>query len=296
MNHEDLVTNVGPYPSPTVTSGVSWGAIFAGALVSASMWLLLHILGTSIGLTAIDPETSSLRAIGIGTGVWSLIAPLLALFLGGLAAGRLAGPMSWLTGAIHGAVVWSLATLATLSLLWMTLTAVLGGAVAAGAEMAPAMSGAAMQAMEECTPETLGVVSDELLAPVNHRLRAEGKPAVTDRQLRDALRDGLKMAVKQGRMDRLIVVSVLTRDTPMTQAEASDVATSLQRRFDESVARVSDVAKKRTLEAAEAMGKALLGLSLAMVLGLVAAVGGAVLSGRHEMTRARRVGPGRGLT
>ncbi len=34
---------------------VSWGAIFAGALVSISTLLLLNLLGAAIGFASIDP-------------------------------------------------------------------------------------------------------------------------------------------------------------------------------------------------------------------------------------------------
>ena len=87
----------------------SWGAVLAGATISLGMWMLLHVLGLGTGLTAIDPDDpNSLEAIGMGTGIWSLIVPLVALFLGGLATAKVAGPITRLGGAIHGAVLWAL--------------------------------------------------------------------------------------------------------------------------------------------------------------------------------------------
>src|SRR5688572_16152819 len=65
----------------------SWGAVFAGAIVSIGIWLLLYVLGLGIGLTAINPaEVGSLRGAGLTTGIWSLIVPIVAMFLGGIAA------------------------------------------------------------------------------------------------------------------------------------------------------------------------------------------------------------------
>src|SRR5438477_10327762 len=65
-----------------------WSAVFAGAVVSVGLWVLLQMLGTGIGLAVIDTnDPHSLRGIGIGTGIWSVIAPLLALFFGGMVAG-----------------------------------------------------------------------------------------------------------------------------------------------------------------------------------------------------------------
>ena len=46
--------------------------------------LLPGIGGLALGLSAVNPEaTNSLRGTGIFTGIWSLVIPLIALFLGG---------------------------------------------------------------------------------------------------------------------------------------------------------------------------------------------------------------------
>jgi hypothetical protein len=64
-----------------IVSPVGWSAIFAAATVAVGTWLVLHLIGIGVGLTAIDPtDASSLRRVGIGTGIWSLIAPIIALF------------------------------------------------------------------------------------------------------------------------------------------------------------------------------------------------------------------------
>ena len=72
MNQDDSVTSVGPAPGPVVTTGVAWGAIIAGTLIACGVWLLLHLLGMGVGLTAIEPhDVGSLRGVGVGTGVWT---------------------------------------------------------------------------------------------------------------------------------------------------------------------------------------------------------------------------------
>src|SRR5690349_14919798 len=91
---------------------LSWAAIFGGTIVALGLWVLLCSLGLALGLSAIDPANpGSARAAGIGTGVWSLVAPLIALFIGGMVASRTAGIVDRVGGAIHGAVLWSLATI-----------------------------------------------------------------------------------------------------------------------------------------------------------------------------------------
>jgi hypothetical protein len=109
-----------PAQGPTVSversaivSPIGWSSIFAAAVVAIGAWIVLHMLGMSIGLITIDPnDASNLKKIGIGTGVWSLIAPIVALFIGGLVAGRLAPTINTANAVIHGAVVWALSVMA----------------------------------------------------------------------------------------------------------------------------------------------------------------------------------------
>lgn len=96
-----------------IVSPIGWSAILAATAVAIGAWIVLHLLGISIGLITINPDdASNLKSIGIGTGVWSLIAPIVALFIGGLVAGRLAPTINTANAAIHGAVVWALSVIA----------------------------------------------------------------------------------------------------------------------------------------------------------------------------------------
>jgi hypothetical protein len=103
---------------------ISWGAIFAGAVVAIVLQVALGLLGTGVGFAVAEPG----EALAIGAGIWWLVSGLLALFVGGFVAGHLAGVARNADGFIHGAVMWAVATLFSL---WMLTTAV--GAVAGGA-------------------------------------------------------------------------------------------------------------------------------------------------------------------
>src|SRR5204863_4313236 len=86
-----------------------WSAVFAGAVCSIGLWMLLQLLGLGLGLTAVDADNiRSLRGAGITTTVWSLIAPLVAMFFGGLLTGKLAQTYEHRLAAIHGVLMWSL--------------------------------------------------------------------------------------------------------------------------------------------------------------------------------------------
>src|SRR4051812_32822423 len=97
-----------------------WGAVFAGAAVSIGLWILLQTLGMGAGLAAIDTnDAGNLRSVGIGTTVWSLIVPLIALFIGGLIAGRFTGTRVPRIGSIHGLVMWAITSvLGVIMMIW----------------------------------------------------------------------------------------------------------------------------------------------------------------------------------
>ena len=109
---------------------MSWGALFAGTVAALGIWILLFALGVALGLSTVDPqEAGSLRSSGIFTGVWSLVTPLIALFIGGMIAARSVGPLNRLGGGVHGLVVWSLTAVAGVWLIANLFGGVLGGAV-----------------------------------------------------------------------------------------------------------------------------------------------------------------------
>ena len=108
-----------------------WSAVIAGATVAVATWVVLQLIGMGAGLAAIDLDdtTGSLRGIGIGTTLWSILAPLIAMFVGGLVAGRLATTFDQKVGAAHGFVSWAIASLAgVLAVAWL-VSAIAGGAV-----------------------------------------------------------------------------------------------------------------------------------------------------------------------
>jgi hypothetical protein len=107
MDKEDIVVIRVPLK-------LSWGAIFGGTFVAAGVWILLYTFGL---------------ALGVSMGMWSFIAPVLALFVGGLVTARCAGFVDRASGAIHGAVMWGLTMLAGTILIGIALSSLLGSMV-----------------------------------------------------------------------------------------------------------------------------------------------------------------------
>lgn len=271
-NREDIAT---------WSSRISWGALFAGGTFSVGVWILLHVLGLAAGLTSIDPNSpSSLRAAGIGTGIWSILASLIALFAGGAVAARIAGPVDRLNGALHGAVLWALTTVTALVFIASIAGMAIGGAARAGG----AVAGLAGDLAEGRNPlQALGINATELLTPLNQQLQAQGKPPVTPEQLQEALREGVRTGVQQGHFDREVLIGALVRSTSLTRADVTELANQVDQRAGRLGERIERM-QTGALQAAESTGKGLWWVFGSLLLGLFAAIGGA-LSGVSAQQR-----------
>jgi len=69
------------------------GCHFCGFVTALSNIFLLNLIGVGIGFASIDSleESSPLEGLGIGTLIYWILTNLIALFTGGMVAGRLAG-------------------------------------------------------------------------------------------------------------------------------------------------------------------------------------------------------------
>jgi hypothetical protein len=252
---------------------ISWSAIFAGTVFALALWILLYVFGMAAGLTALDPQDpSTARAVGIGTGIWSVVAALIALGVGGYFAANLANVRRKGAGAEHGAVLWGLCTVLGIVLLGATIGQVVGAAgqaAAAGPQVA----------------EFLDITAQDAVEPLNERLREEGKPTVTAAQLRSTMQDAAGTAVREGRLDREVLMGSIVRNTQLDRQDAEALAATIETRVQEAGL------TERALQVGEDVGKALWWVFLAMVLGLLAAILGGVLGARRgagEITERRR--------
>jgi hypothetical protein len=275
-----------------VGSNARWGAVLAGALMAIATWLVLYLFGIGVGLTAIDPSDSNpLRGVGVGTGVWSAIAPIIALFVGGLVASRLAPTPNALNRALHGGLVWAVSAIVMVIMLYTVLTNVVGGLATTGAKVAGSATTAvtsSLSSLDSDSLEALGIDGEQVLAPINERLRTAGKPAVTTTQLRAAAKDAVSQAIQTGSFDRAAMTRALARNTPLSQRDAEEIATAVEDRWTAIKARLDELADRArvaSLEAAEATGKAVMAASIAFLLALAASIGGALITGRHDRRR-----------
>lgn len=75
-----------------LSSGVSWGGVLGGAFVAAALALILLLLATGLGLSAVSPwsyEGASAKTVGIAAIAWMVFTHLSSSATGGYLAGRL---------------------------------------------------------------------------------------------------------------------------------------------------------------------------------------------------------------
>lgn len=111
-----------------VRSRASWSAVFAGAMVALTLYLLLTLFGLAVGLEAVARGGEG-DDIGTGAAIWSTIALLVAFFFGGWATTRLAVGETKLEAVLHGLILWGLLFLGMFALIGSGVRAGFGGLV-----------------------------------------------------------------------------------------------------------------------------------------------------------------------
>ena len=130
------------------SSGVSWAAVMAGALVAAALSLALLALGTGIGFSEVSPwenAGASASTIGWTAIIWLVVTQLIASSMGGYLAGRLR--TKWVNvhthevyfrDTAHGFLVWAVGLVITAAFLTSAATSLVDGTARGGATSADA--------------------------------------------------------------------------------------------------------------------------------------------------------------
>ncbi|GAB3737011.1 hypothetical protein GCM10027594_17870 [Hymenobacter agri] len=193
-NHPPLTATYAAAPLPIVKR-ISWGAVFAGAVLALVIQLSLSLLGLGIGLGTIDPleEQNPMSGIGIGAGIWWLLSSLASIYVGATVASRLAGIPRRTDGLLHGLLTWSVVTLLTFYLLTTAVGRIIGGVTGvAGRALTGVGKGVAAVAPKagELLKDELkerGINTDDLKREARQLLRQTGKAELNpDKLERDA--------------------------------------------------------------------------------------------------------------
>lgn len=144
------------YEQPRNLPRISWGAIFAGAVLALVIYLVCGVLGSAVGSSVVAPtqDQNPLAGFSFAAGVWIMVATVISLAVGSYYAGRSAQTLGWL----HGVLTWCLVTLITT----YALTAVATGAIGAAASVLGKGIAVAGEGVAKATPIVADKVKDEM--------------------------------------------------------------------------------------------------------------------------------------
>ena len=266
-------------------SGVSWGAVAAGAAVSLALTLVLLAFGTGLGLSMVSPWTGSsvsATTFKIGTGLYLVVIAMISSALGGYIAGRLRS--RWIgvhtdevyfRDTAHGFVTWAFASVLGAILLASPASSLIGGSAMGLTQGAASAAGQSSGPMDGYVDTLLR--SDTPASQTQTGGNAGDTRGEMSRLFTSSLRNGgdLKPA------DRDYVSKTVAARTGLSQADAdkrvNDVVT--QAKAD------ADAARKATMQLAFWLTASL--LLGAFCASLAATEGGGLRDGTWG-SRARR--------
>jgi len=259
---------------------IRWSAILAGTAVAIGTWGVFQLLGLGAGLTAIDPDdVRTVKHAAVGMGAFSVLAPLIATFVGGLFAARLASTYDRKVAVEHGILTWGLtAALGLVATMFIAKTAAVG---AAHTQPTLQQIGAADAALYRD--------ADDALVPINQRLEAEGKEPIRA----NALIAAARAANTDEGFDSERFIDKLDDRTALDRAGATAVANELGPRASSFVHRAPLATNEEhdRLAAAKSAGHGLLALGFAILMSVGTAILGALLAVRDRAERPHVTAP-----
>lgn len=225
-----MMTSSSTLQESSALSGVSWGAIFAGAAAAAALSLILVLLGFGLGFSAVSPWADSgisAKGLGISTIVWLAFTQIVAAGLGGYIAGRLRvkwanmhGDEVYFRDTAHGFLAWAVATLVTATLVVGSISSVVGSGVQAGASVA---SGAASAVTQVAGSAAQGS-GDDVGYYVDSLFRDDRPAAVSDDAAHTVVtRIFARTVSNDGQLaaeDRAYLAQLISQRTNLSQADA----------------------------------------------------------------------------
>lgn len=249
-----------------VVPRASLSAVVVGTILALAMLFLLHLLGVGVGLAAFDPAAGmpTVEEFGMGAAIWSIVTFLIALFLGGWVAGRLAGDPMGVDGMLHGLVTWALTLLIVMWLATTAVAAVVGGAFA--------MVGGATTGLQDA------LAGEDIAGTLQQELE-QALPEDADADP-EALAAALQQVVMEGG-DREAVEDVLVEQGGLSRDEAQRAMDDMEEQYQQVAQQVGEQAE----EAAQAVSSAAIWSFVGLLLGAGAAgLGGWIGAPRDELT------------
>jgi hypothetical protein len=248
-------------------SAVSWAAIAAGGITNASLTLVLLAFGSAMGFSSVSPWSNAGVSAGtfkIATGLYLVVAAMLASTVGGYIAGRLRTKWTGLHSeevlfrdTAHGFLAWAFALVLGAAALGGAATYVVGGAATGAAQ-------GASQAAAQSTANPSDYFVDMLLRPSTTPGSASAQPGGDPTALRREVGIIFARALASGgeliAPDRSYLTQVVAARSGLNQTEA-------ERRISDVINAAKDAADR----ARRAAAKLAMWLTAAMLVGAFSA-------------------------
>jgi hypothetical protein len=291
-----------PAADHAALSGVSWGAVIAGAAAAAALSLILLVLGAGLGFSAASPWTWSSgtsAALGGGAIAWIIFTSIAASAIGGYMAGRLRLRWSnvhadevYFRDTAHGLLAWAIATLATAALLTSALTTLAGGVAQAGGAAlkgaaATATAAGAAMAQGGAASAASGGGAPAMPYFVDTLFRSDAAPAAdpNDAQSRAEAARIFAADIRAGNMgaaDVRYLGQVVARKTGLAQADAEKRVADSFTQASNAIADAENKARQAADEARKAAAYASLWMFVALLAGAFCASFAALFGGRRR--------------
>jgi len=273
-------------------SAVSWAAVIAGGVASASLALILLTLGVGLGLGSMSPWASagaSAKTIGMVAIVWLIFTHIAASGMGGYLAGRLRTKWQgahtdevYFRDTAHGFLAWAFAAVVAAALLGSATTSILGKGIDVAGATASAVAttaGAGLAAQAQGPNDVMEYFSDSLL-------RSE-RPATGsgDASSRAEVGRILATSLAHGAMDapdRAYLAKVVAAHTGLSEADADTRVNAIFARAKAEAAKAVETAQEAADAARKAAAHTALWMFVALLAGAFAASYAATWGGRRR--------------
>jgi len=274
--------------APSFRSRISWGAIFAGAVIALAIGLMLNVLGAAVGATLVDAtarQTPNASSFGIGAGIWLLVSNLIGLAVGGYAAARLSGTADGTDGTLHGFAVWA-ATFLVSAVLLGNLVAGVGATAANGLSgvvgglgrgAGSVISGVGEQAANRTSTSTIQSATQSVIDRAQSALSGTGgNPASMTSDQREAeiatlvgrrVTDGNLSQTDRDRLNTLVAA-----EFNISPQEAQSRVQSAEQQAQQALQQAEERARQAADAAAKGASVASFSIFATMLLGLIATV------------------------
>jgi hypothetical protein len=268
-----IAESTSPAIAPAALRRISWGAVFAGAIVAIAIELMLGVLGVGVGASTINvhSDTSPISGLGLGAAIWFVISALISIYIGGWVAGKLAGVPSRTDGALHGFITWALATLALFYLLTTALGAVLGGT----ASFLNGAAGVVSKTTSSAGPTVMNAVSD-MTGTTPQDLQNQAGALANDPQFKNFVSSVLHNG-QVSPADRQNLVNLVAQRQNISQAQADAEVTHWQQELQQDSQELKTKATSAADTAASGAAQAGIWTFVMLILALIVGCGGGAM-------------------